>query len=264
MKKHHEIPESSILTETGLSEKEAAIYLAALESGGSTITELARTAGIERTGIYYHLSKLLDKGLLKTTIQGKRSLFAPADPDRITQLVQQKQKDLLAIMPELQTKYLRTTAQPIVEYFQGTEEIDSFYDRVYGILRDLEGDDTLIYVLGNSYKTLMVANKAFHSYEKPEEQINIRTKCILPRSQRPKDGMPNLTDPYIVSRYNLPPAEIRYIADRYKYPGSLVITKNHTILYDFQNTFFSITQNANLAATWRMFFEYIWDTLKRA
>jgi hypothetical protein len=83
---------------------------------------------------------------------------------------------------------------------------------------------------------------------------------ILPFSQKSKIQSENRMDPYIVERFNLPIAEKKYIKDKY-YPSPVVIVGCKIVLFDYMNSIFSISENQNVAATWRMFFEYIWDSL---
>ena len=61
-----------------LDEKEAAIYLAALETGIATAREIAKKAGIQRTYFYDLSEKLLRLGLLQQINKGKKRYFQAA------------------------------------------------------------------------------------------------------------------------------------------------------------------------------------------
>jgi sugar-specific transcriptional regulator TrmB len=251
-----------ILSELGLDEKEALIYLSALEIGGGTITELAEHCHIERTGIYYHLEKLLSSKLIKAVVRGKRTYYLPSDPNRLKKIFDQKQANFDALFPKMEERFAKKTSKSIVQYYEGAEEVDHFYDRVYTMLKDLKPEENLVYGLGSSFHEVLRSNAKFAEFEKPAEQINIKLKAILPKSQKSKNPKELEDHPYIVTRYNLPPAEIKYISDKYRYPGSMMVTENHVIMYDWRNLIFSITENKNSAETWRMFFELIWDSVK--
>lgn len=245
----------------GLSRAEALIYLAAIESGGGTVSTLAHSANIERTGIYYHIDKLVDLGLLKTGTQGSRKLYFAADPDILTSILKRKETAIQGILPALQEKFSQATSKPIIRYFQGEKELDAFYDHVYTLLSNLKEPNPSIYIFGTSYKTVVSRGTMYTNFTPPQEQINLKIKTILPKSQKSARPDGNAGDPYIVTRYNLPRSEIRFIADKYAYPGSVVITNEHIILYDRRNFFFSITENHDIAQTWRKFFEFTWDHL---
>lgn len=257
----NENEELKILSELGLDQKEALIYLAALETGGGTIAELALNCHIERTGIYYHIEKLLTSKLIKAVERGKRTYYLPSDPQRLKKIFEHKQQKFQDIFPGMEERFAKKTSKSIIKYYEGKEEADRFYDHVYTILKNLCPKENTIYILGTSYQAATTFNKDFLDFTKPDRQINIKSKAIMPASQKSKHSEGLEAHPYIITRYNLPPAELKYISDKYQYPGSMVVTQNEVIMYDWRNFIFSITENKNSAATWRMFFEFIWDLL---
>lgn len=262
VKKMYSLEEKEILTNLGLADKEALIYLAAISSGGGTISDLADQCHIERTGIYYHIDKLLNLKLIKPVARGKRTYYLPNDPERLRDIIDQRQKKFSSILPSLQERFSKKANKSIFEFYEGEEEVDHFYSRVYSILEALEPPENTIYVFGNSFKTIIDTNRAFLKFKSPENRINIKTRTILPMCQKSKHPEGLEDHPYIITRYNLPPAEIKYISDKYDYPGSIVIAGDKIALHDWRNLSFSITENKNNASTWRMFFEFTWDHLK--
>lgn len=263
VKTFNENEELKVLSELGLDQKEALIYLAALETGGGTITELALHCHIERTGIYYHIEKLLASKLIKAVERGKRTYYLPADPERLKKIFEHKQQKFQDIFPGMEERFAKKTSKSIIKYYEGKEEVDKFYDDVYEILKKMGPPENTIYILGTSFYTIAKANKTFLNFKTPANQIDIHTRAILPfsRKSKSKDAKGMNDHPYITTRYNLPPAELKFITDKYLYPSSVVITSDHLILYDWQNLIFSITENKNNAATWRAFFELVWDNI---
>lgn len=262
MEKINNEKELEVLLELGLSEKEARIYFAALDSGGSSIADLAKFGGIERTGIYYHIKKLVELGLLNAITKGKRTVFMPGNPEKFKRMAERRQEHLLDVLPGMVEQYSRKTSKSITEYFVGSKELNKFYDKVYAVLTELSKQDNDICVLGTSYRSAVSRGKAFLDFVVPEQQLDVKIRCILPQSQKSKNPEENAMDPYIVTRYNLSPAELKYIPDKYQYPSAVLLTKNKIMQYDFDNLIFSITENKNMAGNLRMFFEYVWDTLK--
>ena len=55
-----------ILTEIGLNEKQAKVYLAVLELGGSKVTEIAALSKVHRVTVYDILKSLMEKGLVSS------------------------------------------------------------------------------------------------------------------------------------------------------------------------------------------------------
>ena len=246
----------------GLESRQAKIYLAALESGSATVTELARAGEIERTGIYYHIDKLIALGLLRTAKRGQRQVYLATDPACLRSIVEKKIGSLNKIMPELQAQFSLKANKSIVEYYEGAKELENFYNKMQKNLYRLEDFDNTVYVLGHNY------SKVFEHYEEdlgqsaPKEKLPITTKVIMPRSEKPR-GKDKAAKSYMIARYNLPEAEYKFIDDKFAHQGSVAIMGNKIYSIDFQNFFASITENKNLAQTWRMFFEYMWQTLPK-
>ena len=65
---------------TGLSEKAAEAYLAALELGEATVQDIAERAGLPRTTLYYVLDELLAAGALLKTRRGTKLYYLPEEP----------------------------------------------------------------------------------------------------------------------------------------------------------------------------------------
>lgn len=118
---------NDILADLGLSEAEAAIYLAALELGESLPKHLAENAGVKRPLLYKLLPALLDKGLLSETIHGKRRFLVAQDPEF---LVEQKRSELRLMeekIPELRLLLRTATIKPKILFYEGIEGVKKIY-----------------------------------------------------------------------------------------------------------------------------------------
>lgn len=249
------------LVETGLSKLEAQVYLSALDLGSGTISDIARNAEVERTGVYYHIERLMNLGLLQSVSNKKRIVYIPADPKILKEMLNKKSQQLQNIYPKVDHQYSIATSRSISEYYRGYNEVGKFYNRLYELLAELSPPNNQIFVLGTSFRNVISQHPVFSQFTRPEKQINVLSKCILPKSQGSKKPEENLDDPYIVRRYNMPPAEIKYIADKYAYPAAVVIINDIICLIDYRNFVYSIIENSNVATTWKMFFDFIWDNL---
>src|SRR3989344_1184734 len=90
------------LQELGLSEKEAAVYLALLPRQDTGTTKLIRATGLHGQFVYAALAKLEDLGLAKHVIQGGRKKFSANTPNRLMSLVEEKRLSAQSIAKELQ------------------------------------------------------------------------------------------------------------------------------------------------------------------
>lgn len=82
------------LTQLGLSEKEALLYLTLLRNGPSPVSLLAKRIGLKRVSLYPVLEALELRGLLafEQTPVGRR--YIPHDPVCLLDLLEQESADL--------------------------------------------------------------------------------------------------------------------------------------------------------------------------
>src|SRR3989344_6106685 len=118
------------LQNLGLSEKEARVYLAALELGPTTAEKLSAQAKVNRSTTYVQLEALMKAGLMSTYEEGKKTYFAPESPERLRRLlakqkdaISTKERDLSSLLPELLRQYEGAGERPVVRFFPGKEGI---------------------------------------------------------------------------------------------------------------------------------------------
>ncbi|MBL8030800.1 MAG: hypothetical protein JNK33_00530 [Candidatus Doudnabacteria bacterium] len=85
---------SEILLKLGLSEKEVRVYLALLEHGRLTASELARKTKIKRPTMYVILQALTVKHLIAKEPGKKVEVFIPMPPDSLKSLFTQEEREL--------------------------------------------------------------------------------------------------------------------------------------------------------------------------
>jgi sugar-specific transcriptional regulator TrmB len=68
------------LASIGLDEKERRFYLAVLQLGAASVTEIAARAGVTRTNGYDLLARLEARGLVRQSTETDRALWSPKTP----------------------------------------------------------------------------------------------------------------------------------------------------------------------------------------
>jgi HTH-type transcriptional regulator, sugar sensing transcriptional regulator len=124
------------LIDFGLSDKEAKVYLALLELGSSSVSEIARRARVTRTNTYHLLSALQSYGLVSSQgSETSRSVFSAEKPDRFLQLMKEKKEDAERkfkeaedMIPELRSVYHDPDQKVRVRYYEGVEGIITAYE----------------------------------------------------------------------------------------------------------------------------------------
>ena len=78
---------ATIFKEVGLTDKEAAVYLALLELGVASVLRIASKAGVKRPTAYITLAALREKGFVEVIPKGTTTLYQAVDPEKETILL---------------------------------------------------------------------------------------------------------------------------------------------------------------------------------
>jgi len=125
------------LQNLGLQENEAKIYLALLEIGRGTVTQVSTRAGLNRTTGYDVLERLGLYGLVNRAVSGKKKrMYVPESPSRLKQFLENKKRqaerrlgELQGLLPELQTLY-KTELKPVIKIAEGKDAMQQLYMNV--------------------------------------------------------------------------------------------------------------------------------------
>ena len=89
-----------VLAQFNLSEKEASVYLAALELGTTSAAAIAKKAGIQRTHFYDISESLINAGFLQRVSKENKQAYAAADPETLIEIEEKKIEKLRQTLPE--------------------------------------------------------------------------------------------------------------------------------------------------------------------
>jgi sugar-specific transcriptional regulator TrmB len=116
------------LQNIGLSEKEARVYLAALELGQASVQQIAIKSGVIRATAYIILDSLLKKGMVSSFEQGKKTFFVASSPESLLanfaikkKEIDEKEKFFNTLLPDLKLIYNRQEDKPVIKFFEGKQ-----------------------------------------------------------------------------------------------------------------------------------------------
>ncbi len=128
--KHDNLEVIKLLLQLGLTDAEAATYLALLELEAVSIRKVADATNINRGTTYEIIKKLVTIGLVSVRHTGKREYYSAESPAKIYDLLQDKRKELFQtqqlakeIVPAMLAQKARPTGRPLVRYYQDDEGI---------------------------------------------------------------------------------------------------------------------------------------------
>lgn len=170
----------TVFNTLGLKNEHLKVYLASLEWGETIITNLARKSGIARTTVYLLIKDLIEIGLITQTMQQGASLYAPAEPEYILSLLNQKKLELDTSTFEIQAKMNQLKAihnnksnKPKVEYLQGVNGIKQAYKKTF------EAQEIWIQCLARNYDKVVPGDFFDKYFAKFFKETQIKSKEIL-------------------------------------------------------------------------------------
>lgn len=118
----------------GLSSNEASAYIALLELGKGTVSQISRKASLNRTTGYDVLDRLFSKELVSISGKEPKQEYVAESPDRIERLIsvelERRQKELgdaRKIIPELKSLH-NVAGRPQIRFYEGSEGLKHVYE----------------------------------------------------------------------------------------------------------------------------------------
>jgi sugar-specific transcriptional regulator TrmB len=117
-----------LLTDLGLSDSEAKVYLASLELGPTSVQKIAKKADYSRTATYDIIDSLQEKSLMSSYEQGKKRFFAAEDPDNAVLHFKDRVEGLKSKLNKLENKLPEVEMmaggdRPTVRFYEGEEAV---------------------------------------------------------------------------------------------------------------------------------------------
>jgi len=122
------------LKNLGLQPNEANVYLALLELGKGTVTEISQQAKLNRTTGYDILERLCLYSLANRSIsEPKKRVYMAEPPSMLVQFLENRKRqaerrmeELKKFLPGLQSLF-KTDLKPAIKFAQGKKEMDNLY-----------------------------------------------------------------------------------------------------------------------------------------
>lgn len=130
-----------ILEELGLGQNESKVYESLLSLGSSSIEQMATKSKVHRRNIYDVLAKLLEKGLISETFIHNRKEYHAIHPSRLLDLIQEKEKKLNEILPDLEKKFNRYEEDETAYVYKGINGFKQY-------LQDILDTGETVYFIG--------------------------------------------------------------------------------------------------------------------
>ncbi len=167
-----------ILKQFSLTDEEADVYLGLLKTGPTGVTDIAKKIKKNRTAVYFHMNKLVEKGIIHQTQQGRALIFSATPPSELAERFDKLTTEFKSIVPQLEALKRAEMDTPVVRvtesragYFQMYDEISSLPEG--STFYAIEGAAALQNELS------LLSPEAAQSFYKKMVDRNIEVKLIL-------------------------------------------------------------------------------------
>src|SRR3989344_2913139 len=240
------------LGKAGLSEKEAKVYLAALELGDATASDIAIKSNLPRTLVYDLLERIIELGLASYAVKDNKKYFRAANPEELIRIIKEKEQAISSIMPALKEIYkLEGAKRPQVEIYEGKEGMKTVMD---DILRS--GVKEFI-GYGSSRSSYEIIPAFMEEWHKRRIKKKVVMKVIYNNTKQTKDKIRNLNSSLSYTKYKLMPIEIES-------PTATVIYADKVVLQSWTKEPFAVMIESNeMAENQKRYFDELWKIAKK-
>lgn len=121
---------SQLLQNIGFTEKEALVYLALMELGSGTVTQVSQRAKLKRSIIYIILEGLIKRGYVSEIPEIKINRYVAVEPTKILSDLKNKTTSFKELLPSLLAIYNKPTWKPKINYFEGKEGVINVFRQI--------------------------------------------------------------------------------------------------------------------------------------
>ncbi|MCX6771969.1 MAG: helix-turn-helix domain-containing protein [Candidatus Micrarchaeota archaeon] len=239
------------LLESGLSEAEAKVYLALLETGESMAGAVIKKAGLHRATTYQVLQRLAEKGLVSSVIKAKKRHFSAAEPQRLMDALRQREERLSEALPRLSGIMRANKEKQDVEVYSGARGIRTTLDAMLSEIG--AGGEYLDFGVSGLFVDVM--GSYWHAWQRRKKKMGIRSRVIFNEEVKVKKS--ELLRGYY-GRARFHPRENASLTDTMIYRDTVML-----IIWTAHPPIAVVVKNAENAKSYRNQFEMMWKAAKK-
>jgi len=240
------------LQELGLSINEAKIYAHLVKQGRSSISYISQSIGVSRRNVYDAIARVQKRGLVFKVFSKKESLYEAVNPEKLREIIREKELKLESFLPELRKLYKKETEEEETYIYKGIDGLKS-------CMREILEQKKPVYTIGA---------KGFWF----DARIKDYTKGFLKEAKKQKIAFQHIFD--IDVKNEIPevlkniPKPHKFFNEKYSTQACLIIFGNQVHTFTGVHpgelgediTVFVISNRA-VANSHKKWFESLWESL---
>lgn len=243
--------EIDVLEDLGLSEAEAKVYLALLETSSTLAGPIIKKTGLHRGTTYQILQRLIEKGLVSFVIKAGKRYFEATDPKRFLEILKEKEEKLKEVLPSLMQKREISKEKQEVNVYSGYKGIKTVCENILEELK--KGGEYLDFGVSGLFRDIM--GHYWDLWQRKKKKWNIKAKCIFDETLKEKN--PKLLKDYF--------GEARFHSYEFKSLTDTMIYNDKVVLFIWtaKPPIAIVIQNKANADSYRNQFNLMWRFSKK-
>lgn len=239
--------ETASLTQFGLSEKEAKVYLACLELDDSVASEIALKSNLPRTLVYDILERLIDLGLISYSIRDNKKFFRASDPEELLRILHEKEEAVTKALPELKKlQKMKGIKRPKVDVYEGKEGMKTVMDDI------LRSDVKEFLAYGSSKSSIPIIPAFMEEWHRRRSKQKVFMRVIYNNSKEARERVKAYQHTFSHSEY-------RFMPFKANSPTATLIYAHKVVLQSWTKEPFAVMiEDEEMAENQRRYFRELW------
>lgn len=238
-----------LLETLGLSENEAAVYMAALSLGPTTAANIARVSGVKRPTVYSITETLKKRGLLSTGFEGLKRVFVAEDPSSLKSVLEDQNRVLEEVLPTLNSLFVSHGGETNVEYYEGLQSVKNAYDAT---LKDLRRGDEY-FAISNTAQWQSLDERWFVKFMERRAKLPVKVRLLLQSSAQA------LYYQEFSRNYNF---EVKLLPKVTSLSASIAVTPQRVLIHQLIEPVTAVSiESASVVKTHQEMFAIMWNAL---
>jgi len=239
--------QEEILKSIGLTEAEAKVYLSLVELGSTTATKIMKKSELHKSTTYETLERLMNKGLVSSAINGKKRYFQGANPEKLLDIIKERESEIKRILPELKLKGESAREKQEVTIYEGKEGLKTLLEDFLKVKKD-------VFVIGGNEKMNQILNYFLPHINRRLIKAKIKIHFTYNEYSR-KRGEELKKQPFI---------DLKFIPKEFISPISIAVYGNKSAIIRFTNKpIMILIENQETAKSFMNYFNLLWRIAKK-
>ncbi len=224
---------------------EAKVYLTLLRLGSSFAGAIAKEGHLDRSSTYNALKLLVERGIVSTLFENKRTIYVSENPKKIIDYFQEKQEIAQKVIPLLKAQFNVQKPKTTVKFFTGYKGLKTIFQQILDSCENKNGYE----VMGSEGEFSKKMPYFAPLFKKKRELKKIKTRLLVREGREVKKN-----DPY--NSYRFLPLDVPS-------PATINIFENKVAIMIWEDTPQGILiENEKVSKTFQKYFELLWKNAK--